>query len=32
MIFKREGHKIIACYKNSSLSVDSVLNSDYGQY
>ena len=32
MIFKREGYKIIACYKNSSLSVDSVLNSEYGQY
>ena len=32
MIFKREGYKIIACYKNSSLSVDSVLNSEYGRY
>ena len=32
MIFKSEGYKIIACYKNSSLSVDCVLNSEYGQY
>lgn len=32
MIFKEEGYKIIACYKNSSLSVDSVLNSEYMQY
>ena len=32
MIFQREGYKIIACYKNSSLSVDSVLNSEYRWY
>ena len=32
MILKREGYKVIACYKNSSLSVDCVLNSEYGQY
>ena len=32
MTFKREGYKIIACYKNSLLSVDCVLSSEYGQY
>ena len=32
MILKREGYKVIACYKNSSLSVDCVLNSEYGRH
>ena len=31
-IEKSWGHKIVACYKNSLLSVDSVLNSEYEQY